>query len=128
MASRRARRAEAAKRAVNQDPPVSGTSKIEVEEEPAPETERDPVPPAEEPAPVSVEQVVRAEPVDQPIEIPEGAIALSVARLFRADSDGHDGRKWDGARKWCTSAGLLYVATDGGLRVYGPGSWWGVAE
>ena len=128
MAARRARRAEAAKRAVNQEPPVSGTSKIAVEEEPAPATERDPAPPVEEPAPVSVEQVVRVAPVEQPIEVPDDAIELSTVRLFRADSDGHDGRKWDGARKWCTSAGLLYVATDGGLRVYGPGSWWGVAE
>ena len=128
MAARRARRAEAAKRAVNQEPPVSGTSKIAVEEEPAPATERDPAPPVEEPAPVSVEQVVVAAPVEQPIEVPDDAIELSTVRLFRADSDGHDGRKWDGARKWCTSAGLLYVATDGVLRVYGPGSWWGVAE
>ena len=128
MASRRARRAEAAKRAVNQEPPVSGTGKIAVEEEPAPETERDPVPPVEEPAPVSVEQVVRVAPVDQPIEVPDDAIELSTVRLFRADSDGHDGRKWDGARKWCTSAGMLFVDDGARLRVYAPGTWWGVAE
>lgn len=119
MASRRARRAEAAKRAVNQEPPVSGTGKIEVEEEPAPATERDPVPPVEEPAPVSVEQ---------PIEVPDDAIELSTVRLFRADSDGHDGRKWDGARKWCSPAGMLFVAEGERLRVYAPGTWWGVAE
>ena len=132
MAARRARRAEAAKRAVNQEPPVSGTSKIAVEEEPAPATERDPAPPVEEPAPVSVEQAVSPapieQPIEQPIEVPDDAIELSTVRLFRADSDGHDGRKWDGARKWCTSAGMLFVAEGERLRVYAPGTWWGVAE
>lgn len=107
---------------------VSNGPVAERPEKPAPATERDPAPPVEEPAPVSVEQAVRVAPVEQPIEVPDDAIELSTVRLFRADSDGNDGRKWDGARKWCTSAGMLYVATDGVLRVYGPGAWWGVAE